>query len=79
MIVLWHNDGYGEIRDNFKKFDIPSVGVDLEMPDFLTVAEGFGCAAMRVERVEDLPSMLEKGFQADRPTLLELRTNSLEF
>ncbi len=79
VIVLWHNDGYGEIRDNFKKFDIPSVGVDLEMPDFLTVAEGFGCAAMGVERVEDLPSMLENGFRADRPTLLELRANSLEF
>lgn len=79
VIVLWHNDGYGEIRDRFNEEDIPLAGVDLEMPDFLAVARGFGCRAISVERIDDLPSMLKEGFQGNRPTLLELRPDSLDF
>ncbi|MXW47175.1 MAG: 5-guanidino-2-oxopentanoate decarboxylase [Gammaproteobacteria bacterium] len=35
VIVLWHNDGYGEIRDNFNEFGIPLVGVDLAIPNII--------------------------------------------
>lgn len=77
VIVLWHNDGYGEIRDNFKRDNIPLVGVDLDMPDFVATAEGFGCHAMRVNKVAELPALLNDGFAARRPTLLELRPDCL--
>ena len=78
VILLWHNDGYGEIRDNFKDHDIPLVGVDLEMPDFVAVAKGFGCNATRVQHIDDLPELLREGFTADRPTLLELHPDSVK-
>ncbi len=73
VIVLWHNNGYGEIRDNFNRDNIPLVGVDLEMPDFIATAKGFGCEAQKVSDAGQLPALLEKGFAANRPTLLELR------
>ncbi len=77
VVILWHNDGYGEIRDNFNDRKIPLVGVDLEMPDFVQVARGFGCYAQRVSDIEQLPSLLETGFAADRPTLLELHEDTV--
>ena len=72
-MILWNNDGYGEIRDNFNQSDIPLVGVDLEMPDFISVAEGFGCNAHRLERLGDLPQIMQEGFKLNRPTLVEMR------
>ncbi len=77
VVVLWHNDGYGEIRDNFMSDDIPLVGVDLDMPDFVATAKGFGCNALRVKNVAELPAMLKDGFAAQRPTVLELRPECL--
>ena len=73
VIVLWHNDGYGEIRDNFKRDKIPLVGVDLNMPDFVATAKGFGCRAKRVGDVGELAKLLKQGFAEKGPTLLELR------
>ncbi len=73
VIVLWHNNGYAEIRDQFKRLNIPPIGVDLTMPDFIAVARGFGCHATRVDDIEKLPALIEQGVAGTRPTLLEIR------
>ncbi len=78
VIVLWHNDGYGEIRDNFNEFGIPLVGVDLAMPNFLSVARGFGCHAESVNDLAELPHLMQKGFRAIRPTLLEIHADRVK-
>lgn len=78
VIVLWHNDGYGEIRDNFNEFGIPLVGVDLAMPNFLSVARGFGCHAESVDDLAELPNLMKKGFRANRPTLLEIHAERVK-
>ncbi len=78
VIVLWHNDGYGEIRDNFNEFGIPLVGVDLAMPNFLSVAKGFGCHAESVNDLAELPNLMKKGFRANRPTLLEIHADRVK-
>ncbi len=78
VIVLWHNDGYGEIRDNFNEFGIPLVGVDLAMPNFISVARGFGCHAESVCDLAELPHLVKKGFRADRPTLLEIHADRVK-
>ena len=77
VIVLWHNDGYGEIRDNFNRLNIPLVGVDLEMPDFLAVARGFGCNAKRAGNLGEFTRLLQNGLEANRPTLLEIQPANL--
>ena len=76
-ILLWHNDGYGEIRKSFEESKVPLVGVDLQMPDFPTLAKGFGCEAESIGDLEHLEKALISAFDRNCPTLLELRAEQL--
>jgi thiamine pyrophosphate-dependent acetolactate synthase large subunit-like protein len=71
-IVIWQNHGYGEIRDSMERVDVPPVGVATSAHDFLRIAEGFGCHAVRAESFTDLPALAAAAFAADRPTLIEV-------
>ena len=71
-IVLWNNGGYGEIRDSMERADVPPVAVDTSARDFIRIAEGFGCRAVRVTDVADLPAVCAEAFAADGPTLIEV-------
>ncbi len=77
VIVLWHNAGYGIIRDYFHQSRIPLVGVDLQMPDFIAIAKGFGCYAERVESLANFESQLNQAIEQDRPTLLEIQPDRI--
>ena len=39
-------------------------------PDFVMLAESFGCKGIRVNNSRDLPAALEEAFAADSPVLL---------
>ena len=71
-MLLWNNYGYVEIKRYMQQRGIEPVGVDIYTPDFLTIARGFGCQAVRVESREQLRSQLESAAGADRPTLIEV-------
>jgi acetolactate synthase-1/2/3 large subunit len=43
--------------------------------DFVTVAEGMGCIGFRVEKAADIRPALEQAFAADRPAVIEIRTD----
>ena len=43
------------------------------MPDFLTVAKGFGCNAKCASNLGEFTRLLQNGLKADRPTLLEIQ------
>jgi acetolactate synthase-1/2/3 large subunit len=45
IVLLWNNDGYGEIKTYMVDRQIQPIGVDIYTPDFLTIAIGFGCGA----------------------------------
>lgn len=47
IILLWHNQGYEEIRRYMDNHGVERLGVDIKAPDFVKVAEGFGCQATR--------------------------------
>jgi acetolactate synthase I/II/III large subunit len=72
IVLLWNNYGYVEIKRYMQQRGIEPVGVDIYTPDFLTIARGFGCQAVRVESREQLRSQLESAAGADRPTLIEV-------
>ena len=71
-IVLWQNHGYGEIKDSMERVGIEPVGVDTSARDFLKIAEGFGCRAVRAASLEAIPGLVADAFAADRPTLIEV-------
>ena len=71
-ILLWNNQGYGEIKQYMRDRDIPMIGVDIYTPDFQTIARGFGCHAVRAESVEHFRDALLTAHQAGGPTVIEI-------
>ncbi len=71
VIVLWHNAGYEEIRRYMDANGVARLGVDIQAPNFLTLAEGFGCPSVRVESPEELANSLAKRV-SNGPLLIEI-------
>lgn len=75
-IVLWNNDGYGEIRDNMDAKGIPRIGVSPRNPDYVALAKAMGARAVRPTSLEGFKGALKKAFRADGPTLIEVRQDA---
>lgn len=74
-IILWNNRAYGEIRDAMIAADIPTVGVDLYTPDFITIAQGFGCRALKAQSLEEVAEEVRQAFGRTQPTLIQIDTD----
>ena len=72
-LVIWQNDGYGEMRDSMDRIGAPRLGTEISSRDFVKLAEGFGCRGVRTGALSDLPGVLAEAFAADGPTLVEVR------
>jgi acetolactate synthase-1/2/3 large subunit len=72
IFLLWNNDGYEEIRRFMRESDVEPTGVSLKTPDFIKVAEGLGCRALRVRDLPALQAALREAAAASGPTLIEL-------
>lgn len=70
VVMVWVDNGYNLIEwkqeQEYKKHTDCSFG----NPDFVMLAESFGCKGMLVERAEDLTSALKEAFAADRPVVM---------
>ncbi|MGE0239531.1 MAG: thiamine pyrophosphate-dependent enzyme, partial [Parvibaculaceae bacterium] len=75
-IVLWNNDGLGEIKDFMQARGLPLISVRPKNPDFLALAKSFGCDAVRPESLAGLKSDIEAAFAKRRPTLIEVREDA---
>ena len=42
-VIVWNNDALKEIVDQMDRRQIPRIGVEPKSPDFMRLAEGFGC------------------------------------
>jgi acetolactate synthase-1/2/3 large subunit len=68
--VIWENGQYGSIVwKQDKKFG-RHFGVDFTNPDFVKLADSFGCPAWRCESAGDLPRRLEQALALDVPSLI---------
>ncbi|WP_458525969.1 5-guanidino-2-oxopentanoate decarboxylase [Onishia taeanensis] len=71
VILLWHNGGYEEIRRFMDNAGVTRLGVDIQAPDFQTLASGFGCLATRVDDPASLAqALLQRPEQG--PLLIEI-------
>ena len=75
-IILWNNDGLGQIRDDMIERGISQIGVNPKNPDYLKLAESFRCHATRPDSVESLEAAIAGAFTADAPTLIEVRQDA---
>ncbi len=76
VIVLWNNDGLGQIRDDMIAKGIPEVGVSPRNPDYQLLARAFGCHAVRPDSLDDFADAVTKALRADAPTLIEVRQDA---
>ena len=72
IVLLWNNQGYGEIKKYMLNRAIEPVGVDIYTPDFIGVAKALGCAALSVESPAQLRAALAHAAHLCGPTLIEI-------
>ena len=75
-VLVWNNDALKEIVDQMDRQRIPRIGVEPRSPDFMRLAEGFGCLAVRATSAEHLAQSVQAALRADRPTVIEVRQDS---
>ncbi|TXT60715.1 MAG: hypothetical protein BAJALOKI2v1_80007 [Promethearchaeota archaeon] len=70
LYVVLNNSSLGNVRDFFSRKERSLA----EYPEtnFANVAESMGISGIRVESIENLRSALEKGLNADQPTLIDI-------
>ena len=69
-IIIWHNDSYAMIRDGMIKRDIPEIGVNPQAPDFVKLAEAFGCPGVRVSSLPGLQQAMANAMHHAGPSLI---------
>ena len=75
-VIIWNNAGYGEIKAYIGDRHIPEIGVDIHTPDFVAIAKGMGCAALRPANRAELRSELEASPKRKAPTAIEISSAS---
>jgi acetolactate synthase I/II/III large subunit len=71
-VIMWQNHGYGEIRDSMDRAEVPHIGTEASADDYLAIARGFGCDAVRAEQPHEVTDAVREAFEAKRPTLIEI-------
>lgn len=75
-ILLWNNEGLGEIADFMRARSIPEVSVRPLNPNFKMLAESFGCLAAEPQSLDDIERAVRNALSADRPTVIIVRQGS---
>jgi benzoylformate decarboxylase len=76
-IVVINNAGYGAMRSFSQVMQVRNVpGLDLPGIDFVKLAQGMGCDAVRVSKAAELAAALKRGLQYDGVSLVEVVVDS---
>jgi acetolactate synthase-1/2/3 large subunit len=71
VILIWNDSSYGLIEwkqmNQFKRIS----NVRFDNPDFVKYAESFGARGYRVQRTEDLPTILEEALANDTVSIID--------
>ena len=78
LVLVWNNFGYGEIKKYMVERQITTIGVDIYTPDFLKIAEGFGCVAARATGLDHLAGLLDGLADRRVPTVVEIIEDDAE-
>lgn len=71
VLLVWEDKEYGLIKwKQQNHFDGRHSDLEFGNPDWVKLAEAFGCFGARVENARDLKPTLESAFNQDRPALI---------
>jgi benzoylformate decarboxylase len=75
--VVINNSGYGAMRSFSQVMQVRNVpGLDLPGIDFVRIAQGMGCDAVRVTKSSELAPALKRGLAHDGASLIEVMVDS---
>ena len=74
-IIVWHNHSYAMIRDGMVKRGIPEIEVNPKAPNFVKMAEAFGCPGIQINDRESFVSALENAFEYQGPSIIVVMEN----
>ncbi len=72
VIMIWEDGEYGLIKWKQQNQFGKHTELKFGNPDFVKLAESFGCQGLRVENSRDLAAALEEAFTYNGPTLLTI-------
>ena len=76
-VVVLNNSGYGAMRSFSQVMQVRNVpGLDLPGIDFVAIAQGMGCDAVRVSHCSGLAAALQRGLAHDGVSLIEVVVDS---
>jgi len=76
-VVVINNSGYGAMRSFSQVMQVRNVpGLDLPGIDFVKIAEGMGCHAVRVGKASELAPTLARAMSYDGVSLVEVMVDS---
>jgi benzoylformate decarboxylase len=76
-VVVINNSGYGAMRSFSQVMQVRNVpGLDLPGIDFVAIAQGLGCDAVRVSKSSELAPALERGLSHQGTSLIEVMVDS---
>lgn len=71
-VVIWNNQGYGEIRTSMLAVGIEPEGVDVRPPDFAHIARAYGYPHRRITSLDALRTALKEFAERRQIVILEL-------
>lgn len=77
-VVLWNNDGLGQIHLGMVERHIPPTGVHARNPDFLALARAYGAGAVRADSLDAVREAVSAALTTPGPTLIEIREDMAE-
>jgi len=76
-VVVINNSGYGAMHSFSQVMQVSNApGLDLPDIDFVKIAEGMGCHAVRVSKASELASALKNGLAHNGTSLIEVMVDS---
>ena len=76
-VVVLNNAGYGAMRSFGEVMQVRNVpGLELPDIDFVKIAQGMGCDAVRVAKSSELASALTRALAHDGTSLVEVMVDS---
>ena len=72
IVLLWNNQGYGEIRRYMEEGGLPLIGVSIKTPNFEPLAAGFGAGYRRITDKQQLLDALQTDIKGKQPIIYEV-------
>lgn len=72
IVLLWNNQGYGEIRRYMEEGGLPLIGVNIKTPNFEPLATGFGAGYRRITTKQQLVEALQQDINGKQPIIYEV-------